>query len=441
MRIVQAAGWYAPDSLGGTELYVAALSDRLRRLGHDVLVAAPDAAHTSERHYAHDGIPVYRYPIPESITRDEARGFALVRGAERFHRWLSSAHADVVHVHTFVTGLGLAEVAAARAAGSRVIVTSHSASLGFLCERGTMLRLGRALCDGVAEPIKCATCALQKRGVPPWAGALASRVERVAPASVDLPGRVGTLFAMPSLIRANMAAQERLFSLVDAFVVLSRWAAEALMANGAPPEKVVLNRLGVAPRIGGWPAKAPPQQAPSTSPITVGYVGRAEDIKGLEDFVRAVVLMKKAVPIQARVVALASGEHERTILERCRRLAARDARVVFEDPVNPHKIPALLASLDVLVCPSRALEGGPTIALEAHAVGTPVVGSAIPALSELIRDGVNGALYPPGDVRRLTGLLTELAHDPARIDTWRTQLPAVRLFDAVTAEYLRLYQA
>ena len=63
MKIVQAVGWYFPDSLGGTEVYVAGLCRRLRDAGQDVLVAAPDPAAAVERSYEHDGIPVYRYPI------------------------------------------------------------------------------------------------------------------------------------------------------------------------------------------------------------------------------------------------------------------------------------------------------------------------------------------------------------------------------------------
>jgi len=166
MRIVQAVGWYHPESLGGTEVYVAALCARLRAAGQEVAVAAPSPGAASETRYEHDGVPVYRYPIPAAPTRDEAQGLVAARGAERFHAWLARERPDVVHAHTFVTGLGLHEIRAARAAGARVIVTTHAASLGFICQRGTMMRMGRVLCDGLAQPGKCAACALEQRGVP-----------------------------------------------------------------------------------------------------------------------------------------------------------------------------------------------------------------------------------------------------------------------------------
>ena len=36
MKILHALGWYFPESLGGTEVYVAALAARQTELQHDV---------------------------------------------------------------------------------------------------------------------------------------------------------------------------------------------------------------------------------------------------------------------------------------------------------------------------------------------------------------------------------------------------------------------
>ena len=130
-----------------------------------MLIAAPEALGQSERTYELDGFNVYRYPIPLRATRDEAQGRVVVRGAELFHEWLRRTMPDVVHVHTYVTGLGLAELRAAKATGAKVIATTHAASLGFTCQRGTMMRWGSKLCDGIVRPAKCAACQLQHRGV------------------------------------------------------------------------------------------------------------------------------------------------------------------------------------------------------------------------------------------------------------------------------------
>jgi glycosyltransferase involved in cell wall biosynthesis len=87
------------------------------------------------------------------------------------------------------------------------------------------------------------------------------------------------------------------------------------------------------------------------------------------------------------------------------------------------------------------VEGGPTIALEAQAAGVPAIGSDIPALSELVRDRVNGRLCPAGDVRALAAILRDLASNPDLVNQWRASLPSVRTMDDVTRDYLEMYAA
>jgi glycosyltransferase involved in cell wall biosynthesis len=436
MRIVQAAGWYFPDSLGGTEIYAAALASRLRKRGHDVLVAAPEPGLLSPRRYQYENIPVYRYPTPVKPTRAEARSWVTARGALCFHRWLQRERPDVVHFHTFVTGLGVPEVEAARAAGARVIVTTHAASLAFLCERGTMMRCGDALCDGAVDPATCAACALQHRGIPMPVAAALSRVPlRAADHLHRLPGPLGTTLGYPSLIAKNRALQQRVFTAASSFVVLSDWAAGVLRANGAPADKVVVNRLGIRSQT---PAR---RSRHAREPIVAAFIGRAEPIKGLDVAVHAVRRLDASVPIELQVIAPARSVEERAFVASCRATAAGDPRIRFVDALPPHDVAPRLAAVDVLLTPSRVVEGGPTIALEALAVGTPVIGSALPALAEIIRDGVNGRLHAPGDAAALAAILREVAADPSQLDHWGRYPHRPRTMDEVADDYLELYGA
>jgi glycosyltransferase involved in cell wall biosynthesis len=436
LRIVQAAGWYLPTSNGGTEIYVSELAKRLRAAGHEVLIAAPEALGQSERTYDLDGFNVYRYPIPPRVTRDEAQGRVVVRGAELFHEWLRRAAPDVVHVHTYVTGLGVAELRAAKQIGAKVVATTHAASLGFTCQRGTMMRWGSKLCDGIARPSKCAACQLQHRGVavpiavgaaliPPSIGAIARR----------LPGKLGTVLGMTSLITHNQSAQHEMLNLVDRFVVLSQWARDVLIANGAPPAKITVNRLG---------ARFTPRTTPirrAGSPLTVAYVGRFDPVKGVDEFARAIALVPRSAPIRFEFHGPVRYVTEHAIVTRLKSIVGPDAWVTFGGELDAAGVRALLDRIDVICCPSRVVEGGPTIALEANAAGVPVIGSAIPALSELVRDDVNGRLYPAGDARALAAILKELVANPARVDEWRSNLSPPRTMDDVTADYLAMYVA
>jgi glycogen(starch) synthase len=53
--------------------------------------------------------------------------------------------------------------------------------------------------------------------------------------------------------------------------------------------------------------------------------------------------------------------------------------------------------------------------MEAFAAGVPVVGSDIPGVRALVRDGVTGLLVPPGDIERLASALRRLHEDAALV--------------------------
>ena len=436
MRIVQAAGWYLPTSKGGTELYVSELAKRLRAAGHDVVIAAPEAGGQDERTYDEDGFEVYRYPIPSLVTREEAQGRVTVRGADRFHEWLRRKQADVVHMHTYVTGLGLAELRVAKGTGARVIATTHAASLGFTCQRGTMMRWGTTLCDGLARPSKCAACQLQHRGIArPLAMAAAMMPPSMGGLGRTIPGWFGTMIGMTDLIAFNQAAQREMLDLVDRFVVLSDWARSVLIANGAPPAKIALNRLGVRFPVDAEAARR------SGSPVTVAYIGRFEPIKGATDFARAISMLPKSAPMRFEFHGPVQFRTELAVVDRLKAIVGPDAWVHFGGELDAAGVRSVLGRVDAICSPSRVVEGGPTIALEAQAFGVPVIGSDIPALSELVTDGVNGRLYPAGDARALASILMELAANPDLVNDWRASLTPVRTMDDVTRDYLELYAA
>ena len=440
MKVALVLGWYYPDGRGGTEAYVAALAAYLQHAGHEVRVVAPEAGLEGPRAYAHDGVPVWRYGVPALPTRDEVRGSIAARGAEALHAWFARERPDIVHVHAFVTGLGLAEVRAARAAGARVFVTTHAARLGWICERGTMLQGGIALCDGIAEPGKCAACVLPTRGVPGAVAAAVAALPAAASAAVRhvLPGRASTMIGMPALVRENLERQQALYAEIERFVVLTEWARRAVIANGAPRDLVVLNRLGAVPPRGG--AKAPPSAAPTVAPVTIGYIGRFDAVKGADVLARAMAHLPRATPLRVVFRGPVGTPVEHAIVDELRSLAGGDPRVTFGEEVRREDMGDVLRSLDVLCCPSRTVEGGPTIAIEAQAVGTPVIGSAIGGLAELVIDGLDGRLVPPDDVAALAGVLGAIAADPAAtVDRWRAELPAARTMDDVARDTLAMY--
>ena len=75
-------------------------------------------------------------------------------------------------------------------------------------------------------------------------------------------------------------------------------------------------------------------------------------------------------------------------------------------------VPALLASADFLVCPSRHEPLG-NVVIEAWAAGLPVVAAASVGPRALVVDGKTGLLAPVDDAPALAAAMARLAQDPA----------------------------
>jgi glycosyltransferase involved in cell wall biosynthesis len=154
----------------------------------------------------------------------------------------------------------------------------------------------------------------------------------------------------------------------------------------------------------------------------------------------AVSQLEPDVPIVVEFRGPVQSAAEQGVRTRLETIAAGDLRVRFADAVPHDQIADVLRGYDALCCPAICFEGGPTVALEAQAVGTPVIGSRIGGLAEIIEDGLNGRLVTARDARALAAVLREISLDPAgTIDRGRAHAPTPRTMQQVSDDYLRLY--
>lgn len=436
MKIVHALGWYFPESLGGTEVYVAALCRELRARGHEVLVAAPDAGRETPSRYRHDGVDVLRYPIPARPTRDEARGRVSARGTEAFTDWLDRCRPDVLHVHSVVTGLGIREMAAGAAGGARVVLTHHLPSLGYVCGTGTLMQWGEQPCDGLAAPAKCGACMLYRRGIPRSAATIAAALPLVIARPLSrTSGRFGTVTGIGALVEEAMTQQADLARLGVTSVALNETARRILLANGYPPDRLRVNRLGIAG------AQTQKVSSPTVSPVRFGFIARVHATKGILELADAVKRLPLDLAFRLEIAGPANGPEEQELLRQVHARLDGDPRVTIRGPYPAGEVAATLAALDVLLCPSTWFENGPTVALEAQAAGTPVVGTRLGNLAEIITDGANGRLLPVGDAAALAAAMEDIIRNPAgTVDRWRQSLPPVRRMSQIADDYLALYR-
>ena len=74
-------------------------------------------------------------------------------------------------------------------------------------------------------------------------------------------------------------------------------------------------------------------------------------------------------------------------------------------------VPDILSAADLFVLPS-IYEGFPGAAIEAMALGLPVVASSLPTLREVVDEGCSSLLVPPRDPARLAETMGRVLDDP-----------------------------
>jgi glycosyltransferase involved in cell wall biosynthesis len=146
----------------------------------------------------------------------------------------------------------------------------------------------------------------------------------------------------------------------------------------------------------------------SAGPV-IGIVARLSDVKGHE----FLILAMPGIMIDFPGVICAIfgvGPEERTL-----RYLAREhdleRNVFFYDAVN--KAHEIIPLMDVFVVPSLQ-EGIGLSIMEAGACGVAVVASRVGGIPEVIADGENGLLVPPGNPTAIARAVSALLGDPAR---------------------------
>jgi glycosyltransferase involved in cell wall biosynthesis len=141
-------------------------------------------------------------------------------------------------------------------------------------------------------------------------------------------------------------------------------------------------------------------------PFSVLFVGRICRPKGVFDLVEAFSLAK--LPASSHLHIVGDGEDVGELETFIGDLGIAD-KVTLAGATS--SVPEYLADSHVLVLPSYA-EGIPRAIMEAFAAGTPVVGTDIPGIRQLIEDEVTGLLAPVGDTGPLARAIERLCNNP-----------------------------
>lgn len=423
LRILYLSHGYPPHEQAGTEQHTREIAEGMAARGHTVGVFSatrapgqPQYAQTAE-HIG--GVHLTRL-VNNVPTRPLSSG-EIDRTIERsIGRTVAALRPDLVHIQH------IAFLSAGVRFDVPMVLTLHD-GWGWCASGGTEMLPDGTRCSG-PRPQRCTDCYATWRPVPtPAAGAML-RLAGAASQWID-PARLHGLWSrVPSRIRRPIATEgyrasepasaaahrnaslAALLHSAERRLSPSRYLAQRAEAMGAGAVAVVPHGIDLHPRR-------------RTGDGDLLFLGTISHHKGPDLVVEA---WRRAVPSGQPGLRLHGPVH--------------DATVASNHPIggvlDRDGVAQTLSESRALVMGSRWAENAPLVILEARAAGCPVIAPRIGGIPELIMDGVDGWLYPPGDVEALAQCIRTLLSRPPL--TPRPPPSRADMLDATEAHYRAL---
>ena len=207
--------------------------------------------------------------------------------------------------------------------------------------------------------------------------------------------------------------------IADRIIAVSRSVAETLESAGCAQPSIVQIANGIHVgqlRRGRAPELVRHELGVGPGVPFIGTVGRLSPVKGHIHFLRAARLILDREPA-TRFLVVGDGPLRSQLVAEAERLRI-DRACVFTG--SRTDVRDLLGALDIFVLPSLD-EGIPLALLEAMALGTPAVASAVGGVPEILTNRATGMLVPPGNENALADACLELLRDAALADAVGTR--------------------
>lgn len=176
----------------------------------------------------------------------------------------------------------------------------------------------------------------------------------------------------------------------------------------------------------------------SDLPLRVGFIGLLAEHKGINILLDAF----KSLPEQCAAELVIYGENklQPEFELQLKSTAAEDSRIRFAGTFPNDQIGRVFSEIDLLVVPSIWYENTPLVIYSAQAAGCPVVATNLGGMAEVVRNGVNGILFEPGDVSGLRKILQGLADDREQLRKLSEGSVAPRSIENYVDQLLEVYE-
>jgi glycosyltransferase involved in cell wall biosynthesis len=354
------------------------------------------------------GILVKTWPkLSETFILEEVLG--LERLGRRLHIFALTAPADAV-AHAAVgkvrSRVSYVEAQPAAAAHWRLFAASPARYLGAALHALRRPEPGRWRDFDAAARL---AALMRAHGVPHLHAHFVSEPAAVAELASRLAGTGYSLSAHakdiylspPEVLRRKLGAAR--------FTVTCTEYNRRTLTDAAPGARIHRMYHGIDQRAFAAHLRAPAQGAP-----LVLAVGRLREKKGFATLVEACRLLREAGR-EFRCQIVGYGE-DRARLESQIRASGLGGQVALSGKLAREQLIERYARASVLVVPSQVASDGdrdgiPNVLLEAMAMEVPVVATAVSGIPELVENGDNGLMVPPGDARAVADAVARLLDD------------------------------
>lgn len=360
---------------GGAETYYLTVGSELERMGHEVayfsmkhpnnLPCKWDKYFVTQREYNDVKNPL-------SAVRD---GIALIYSPEakrNFQALCEEFRPDVVHlnnVHRQIT-LSILDAPYLKEHHVPVVYTAHDYVT--ICPGYLMLDGEGRVCDACLEDGKYRHC-IENRCVK------GSRAK-------------SALAALEASFNRAHRSNER----IDRVIAPSSFMRSKLIEGGWPEGKVLALQNFADDAILARASGVANDVTDRESPYLL-FFGRLSAEKGVDVLLRAFDAAAPSLPRDMRLIVVGDGPDAAEFRELAASLDSA-SRIEFAGYQTGDVLQTYVERASLAIASSRCRENMPYSIVEAFAAGTPVVGTHIGGIPELVADGVTGFACEPGDV-------------------------------------------
>ncbi len=245
--------------------------------------------------------------------------------------------------------------------------------------------------------------------LPALDGRFLNRFRRIAPLLLTVHDTLPFNGAPGSGLQ-NLGARD-VWHAFERLIVHTRQGEERLIEQGIAPERIARISHGLLHAEEDLPV-TPPAAAPD-APVEFLLFGQIKPYKGVDVALRAFARLSESARARCRLRIVGRPYMDTApLLQLARELGVED-NILFDFRFVPDaEVAAMMARADALLFPYREIEAsGVLMAAIAH--GRPLIASHLGAFGELIKDGENGFLVPPGDDQALAGAMSLMILQPA----------------------------